>query len=60
MHTVYRLSVASITLWPMAALSQEMVVVRPKEIDDVLINPGLGFMTFHRLKKTLVVVIDNL
>ncbi|MCK4293633.1 MAG: DUF4832 domain-containing protein [Planctomycetes bacterium] len=29
-------------------LSQGWVVVRPKEIDDVLINPGIGFMTFQR------------
>jgi hypothetical protein len=27
---------------------QETVVVRPKEIDDVLLNPGIGFMTFQR------------
>ncbi len=26
----------------------EMVKVVPKEIDDVLINPGIGFMTFQR------------
>jgi hypothetical protein len=25
-----------------------MQVIRPKEIDDVLINPGIGFMTFQR------------
>jgi hypothetical protein len=31
-----------------AALAQEPAVVRPKEIDDVLINPGIGFMTFQR------------
>jgi hypothetical protein len=28
--------------------SQETVVVRPREIDDVLVNPGIGFMTFQR------------
>jgi hypothetical protein len=28
--------------------SVEMVTVRPKEIDDVLVNPGLGFTTFQR------------
>ncbi len=28
--------------------AQETVIVRPKEIDDVLINPGIGFMTFQR------------
>ena len=26
----------------------EIVTVRPTEIDDVLVNPGMGFMTFHR------------
>ncbi|TKJ38170.1 MAG: DUF4832 domain-containing protein [Planctomycetes bacterium B3_Pla] len=29
-------------------LAQETVVVRPREIDDVLMNPGIGFMTFQR------------
>ena len=28
--------------------SVEMVTVRPKEIDDVLVNPGMGFTTFQR------------
>jgi len=32
--------------WPM--YSQETLIVRPKEIDDVLVNPGIGFMTFQR------------
>ena len=32
----------------MPGLSQETIVVRPKEIDDVLVNPGIGFMTFQR------------
>ena len=32
----------------MDVLSQKTLVVRPKEIDDVLINPGMGFMTFQR------------
>jgi hypothetical protein len=30
------------------AFAQETVIVRPKEIDDVLTNPGIGFMTFQR------------
>jgi hypothetical protein len=30
------------------AQGAEIVTVRPKEIDDVLINPGIGFMTFQR------------
>ncbi len=29
-------------------LAQETIIVRPIEIDDVLINPGIGFMTFQR------------
>ncbi len=29
-------------------LAQETVIVRPKEIDDILTNPGIGFMTFQR------------
>ena len=31
-----------------SAFAQKTVVVRPKEIDDVLVNPGIGFMTFQR------------
>jgi hypothetical protein len=29
-------------------LAQRTVIVRPKEIDDCLTNPGTGFMTFQR------------
>jgi hypothetical protein len=29
-------------------VAAETVIVRPKEIDDVLVNPGIGFMTFQR------------
>jgi len=42
------LGVVLTTTWSAAALSQETVVVRPEEIDDVLVNPGIGFMTFQR------------
>ncbi len=28
--------------------AQEIVTVRPREIGDVLVNPGIGFMTFQR------------
>ena len=31
-----------------AASAQTLVTVRPAEIDDVLVNPGIGFMTFQR------------
>src|ERR1039457_5577222 len=30
------------------AAAQQTVIVRPHEIDDVLINPGIGFMSFQR------------
>lgn len=30
------------------AAAQETVTVRPQVIDDVLVNPGIGFMTFQR------------
>ena len=45
---VYRLSFILMISWSITAISQEMVVVRPKEINDVLVNPGIGFMTFQR------------
>lgn len=32
----------------LTAIAEETVVVRPMEIDDVLVNPGIGFMTFQR------------
>lgn len=37
-------------VWAAAAplLGQTPVIVRPREIDDVLVNPGIGFMTFQR------------
>ncbi len=28
--------------------AQDTVIIRPKEIDDILVNPGIGFMTFQR------------
>ena len=31
-----------------SAAAEELAVVRPKEIDEVLINPGIGFTTFQR------------
>jgi hypothetical protein len=39
------LLLGSLVTSPIAA---DMVTVRPKEMDDVLINPGIGFMTFQR------------
>ena len=31
-----------------SAQAADMVTVRPQEIDDVLVNPGIGFTTFQR------------
>ena len=42
--TASLLFVASATL----AATEEVVTVRPRELDDVLINPGIGFTTFQR------------
>lgn len=44
----------SLMVWSVLALSttiqaqQTTVVVKPKEISDVLVNPGIGFTTFQR------------
>jgi hypothetical protein len=51
MSTVLRLAglagLVSLAVVPLAP-AQTTVIVRPKEIDDVLVNPGIGFMTFQR------------
>jgi hypothetical protein len=31
-----------------SVFAQETITVRPKETDDILTNPGIGFMTFQR------------
>ena len=48
MRAAFRFSIVWASLWILPAFSQESVIVRPKEIDDVLVNPGIGFMTFQR------------
>lgn len=48
MHAMYHLLFVLIILTPMTAWSQKTIIVRPEEIDDVLVNPGIGFMTFQR------------
>lgn len=48
MHTLLRLPIALIVVTVAPAFSQEIVTVRPRVIDDVLVNPGIGFMTFQR------------
>jgi len=39
---------ALFVLTAVAASGQEVTIVRPVETDDVLVNPGMGFMTFQR------------
>ena len=48
MRTACCFSMVLVSTWLTAAWAQETVVVRPKEIGDVLTNPGIGFMTFQR------------
>jgi len=33
---------------PLGAATEDVRVVRPREIEDVLVNPGIGFTTFQR------------
>lgn len=42
------LSAVLLILCGSSSFSQETVIVRPKVIDEVLVNPGIGFMTFQR------------
>ena len=48
MRLVSRVVLSLVAVWSTATLAQEMVIVRPQEIDEVLVNPGIGFMTFQR------------
>lgn len=48
MRATLRFSMVLASFWVLPAFSQETVTVRPKVIDDVLVNPGIGFMTFQR------------
>jgi hypothetical protein len=48
MRTILWVSIALASFVVLPAFSQETIIVRPKVIDDVLINPGIGFMTFQR------------
>lgn len=43
-HALFLLTL--LIAWP--GSGQQTVIVRPQEIDDVLVNPGIGFMTFQR------------
>jgi len=48
MRASYCFCMVLVSLGSVPVRSQETVVVRPKESDEVLINPGIGFMTFQR------------
>src|SRR5215475_15082833 len=37
-----------VTLFCAFVLEAQTTVVRPKEIDDILVNPGMGIETFNR------------
>ncbi|MEA3462760.1 MAG: DUF4832 domain-containing protein [Bacteroidota bacterium] len=37
-----------------AQIEDDVLVIRPQEIDDVLSNPGMGFMTFQRFNGDLL------
>jgi len=43
----------------MELFAQKTVIVRPVEIDDVLVNPGIGFMTFQRFNGDTLNNIDG-
>ena len=48
--------------WPGLAFSQissGMLVVRPKEIDNILVNPGIGFTTFQRFNGDTLTTLNN-
>jgi len=50
-HMIFEIFLTFLMFCPVLMLSQkyiETIYVRPTEIDDVLTNPGIGFMTFQR------------
>ncbi len=48
MRAFFALSLLCFAVLHTPARAEDIVVVRPKEIDDVLSNPGIGFTTFQR------------
>lgn len=47
-HFAFILLLSGLLVPQTPGFCQQVVVVRPAEIDDVLTNPGIGFMTFQR------------
>lgn len=48
MRSLLPFAVAVAHVCAAVAIAQQPIIVRPAEIDDVLVNPGIGFMTFQR------------
>ena len=48
MHISRLIIILSTIILTGPAFAQETITVRPTEIDDILTNPGIGFMTFQR------------
>lgn len=47
-HVIILSLICSITFISIEVFAQKTIYVRPIEIEDVLTNPGVGFMTFQR------------
>jgi hypothetical protein len=47
-HLLVSVVLILLTAATQAGFAQDVTIVRPQEIDDVLVNPGIGFMTFQR------------
>ncbi len=59
MRKYYLMGVFFILVCCMKVYAQDMIVVRPKEIDDVLVNPGIGFNTFQRFNGDSLNVVQK-
>lgn len=47
-YILYVIIILSLTLFAIELSAQETTIVRFNETDEVLVNPGIGFMTFQR------------
>lgn len=47
-RTLFVLLVICVVTGGVGAQGQQTITIRPRGIDDVLVNPGIGFMTFQR------------
>ena len=44
----------SVLLFVIGAAAAQSAIVRPKMIDDVLVNPGMGIQTFQRFNRQAI------